>query len=248
MHMEEKITAVFPKLNRQKKAYEEVANFIGGEILKGKLTLGQRLPSEQELALQFGISRTVVREAIRTLEGTGFVTVKKGQRGGVFIAQDYDKPVIDSIGHMVAAGEVSFDDLFVVRSLVEGYAVDQLALHGSEEEFSQLKALLDEAEEALADSEHIRSYNIRFHRMIVRLCGNPLLAVIGETAVTTISAQLAPLASRATSLEHLSMHRELLSAIMKRDLGLAKNLLNQDINSLRLLMAKKLPKLLRAAP
>jgi len=237
---------VFPKLNRQGNAYQEVAESIRTEILKGRLTLGQRLPSEQELAVQFGISRTVVREAIRTLEGTGFVTVKKGQRGGVFVAQDYDKLVIDSIGNMVATGEVTFDDLFAVRSLVECYAVEQLALHGSEDDFSRLKALLDDADKALANSERIRPFNIRFHRMIARLCRNSLLAIIGETAVTVVTSELASIVSRETSLAHLSMHRELLAAIMAGDAELAKTLVNHDINSLKDLMGEKLPQLLRA--
>jgi GntR family transcriptional regulator, transcriptional repressor for pyruvate dehydrogenase complex len=231
-------------MNRRKKAYEEIADCIRGEILAGNLTLGQRLPSEQELAEQFGNSRAAVREAIRTLEGTGFVTVKKGNTGGTFVAQNYDKPVIDSIGHMVAAGEVNFDDLFVVRSLVECYAAERLALHGSQDEIGPLEALLDAADQALAAGENIRHYNIRFHRTIIRSCGNPLLVVMGETAITTIMEQLAPMASRELSLTHRSMHREILTAIKTGDAARAKTLIDDDIKSLRLVVAEKLPHLI----
>jgi GntR family transcriptional repressor for pyruvate dehydrogenase complex len=241
------MTISFPKVDKRKKAYEGIADYIRGEILAGHLTLGQRLPTEQELAEQFGSSRTVVREAIRTLEGTGFVTVKKGNTGGIFIAQNYDKPVIDSIRHMVAAGEVSFGDLFVVRSLVECYAAEHLALHGGKEEFGQLEALLDAADQALADGEGIRHFNIRFHRTIVRLCGNPVLVVIGETAITTIMEQVAPIASQELSLTHRGMHRQILKALMDGDAGLAKTLIDNDIKSLRLEMAEKLPHLVAAA-
>lgn len=235
---------LFKKLNRRKKAYQEVADLIRGEILKGRLTLAQRLPTEEQLAEQFGVSRSVVREAIRILELTGFLKVSKGAKGGIFVAQDYDRPVIDSIGNMMQAGDIKFVDLFTVRRIIESYAVQHLARAGSAADFAQLHAILAEQAAAAARGENIRSYNIRFHRLIVRLTDNALLAVVGETAIALITEQLAEVASTDLSGEHLEMHGQLLDALTARDAGLADEVLARDISSLERVMASRLPHLL----
>lgn len=235
---------LFKKLHRRKKAYQEVADLMRGEILKGRLTLAQRLPTEEQLAEQFGVSRSVVREAIRTLELTGFLKVSKGAKGGIFVAQDYDRPVIDSIGTMVQAGDISFVDLFTVRRVIESYAVQHLARKRSDADLAQLRAILAEQEAAATRGENIRSYNIRFHRLIVRLIDNALLAVVGETAIALITEQLVEVASAELSKEHFEMHRQLLDALTARDARLADEVLTQDIGSLERVMASRLPHLL----
>ena len=68
-----------------------------------------RLPTERELAEQFGVSRSAVREAIRALERTGLVTVRKEPRGGIFVAHDCDRPINGSIANLLAGGGASLD-------------------------------------------------------------------------------------------------------------------------------------------
>jgi GntR family transcriptional regulator, transcriptional repressor for pyruvate dehydrogenase complex len=105
---------VFQSLGRRS-AYLEVAERIRATIFKDKLALFQRMPSERDLAAQFGVSRVVVREAIRTLETSGLVTVKKGPKGGIFVTQDYERPIVDTITNLLAGGEATLDDLFEMR-------------------------------------------------------------------------------------------------------------------------------------
>src|ERR1700731_3505952 len=122
---------VFQSLGRRS-AYLEVAERIRATIFRDKLALFQRMPSERDLAAQFGVSRVVVREAIRTLESSGLVTVKKGPKGGIFVTQDYERPVVDTITNLLAGGEATLDDLFELRLLIEPYAAARLAHSGSD--------------------------------------------------------------------------------------------------------------------
>jgi len=123
-------TLLFTSLG-QGKAYEKVADQIRERIFAGQLRLSDRLPAERDMAAQFGVSRVVVREAIRTLELSGLLTVKKGAKGGIFVAQDYDRPISDSIVNLLAGGEASLEDLFDIRLLVEPYAATSPIGRGS---------------------------------------------------------------------------------------------------------------------
>src|SRR3984957_3984114 len=121
---------MFQSLGRRS-AYLEVADRIRATIFKDKLALFQRMPSERDLAAQFGVSRVVVREAIRTLETSGLVTVKKGPKGGIFVTQDYERQIVDTIPNLLAGGEDKLDNLLEIRLLIEPYAAARLAEHRS---------------------------------------------------------------------------------------------------------------------
>ena len=70
---------------RTKRAFEEVCDQIREEIQSGNLAPGDKLPSERELAEQFHVSRSTVREAFRTLEIGGVLELQKGVRGGAVV-------------------------------------------------------------------------------------------------------------------------------------------------------------------
>ena len=189
---------LFRKLWR-KKAYMEVAEQIRDKIFSDKLKLFQRLPSERDLAEQFGVSRVVVREAIRTLESSGLVTVKKGPKGGIFVAQDYERPIVDSITNLLAGGEVNLDNLFEVRLLIEPYAAARVAELGTEADFDALEAKLAEAEREHGADESVRHRYIDFHRQILRLSRNPLLSIVGETVLLVLYDRVKQVVSADTS-------------------------------------------------
>ncbi|MBW1712965.1 MAG: FadR family transcriptional regulator [Deltaproteobacteria bacterium] len=229
---------VFKDVGRKKKAYEEVVNQIREEIFSGGLRLNQRLPTERNMADQFGVSRVVIREAIRALELTGFVTVKKGAGGGTFVAQDFERPIEDSLANLLAGGEVSLENLFEVRITIESVAAARAAERGTDEEFAVLQALIDEAVEESAKGTNIRPYNIRFHRLILRMAHNPLLSLIGETVLSILSRNISSLVSPETSLKVLESHQALTQAITNRNSDLARKLAAKEIESLGVLFSQ----------
>ena len=224
---------MFEPLKRRKKAYEEVADKIRERILQNEVELNDRLPSEREMAEQFAVSRVVVREAIRVLELTGFVIVKKGVKGGVFVAQEYDRPLINSIRHMASAGEVDIHDLFAVRLLIEPFAAENVARHGSEEDISKLEDILHNAEEASRRGEIVRPLNFRFHRQIVQMSGNAILSAVGETTLTLLTEFLQDVPSDEISAQHLAFHNDILISIKNHDADSSRQLVSTDIGMLK---------------
>src|SRR5438309_10570796 len=77
------------------RASDEVVQQVKALIFGGTLGPGDQLPSEKELAVQFGLSRVTVRDALRVLESQGLIAIKVGARGGAFVASPSTQPVSD---------------------------------------------------------------------------------------------------------------------------------------------------------
>jgi GntR family transcriptional repressor for pyruvate dehydrogenase complex len=220
----------FKNLGRRK-AYEQIAEQIRERIFAQHLLLSDRLPTERELAVQFGVSRVVVREAIRTLELNGLLTVKKGRSGGIFVAQDYERPISDSIVNLLAGGGASLENLFEVRQIIEPFAAARAAELGSDEDFERLSAALDEAQREHALGNSIRAHNIEFHRLVIRMSGNPILSMVGETVLLLLSERIKHITSPETSESALGSHRKILAALKQRQHVKARTIMAGDIQA-----------------
>ncbi len=228
--MQTSTPTVFPSLGR-KKAYQEITDTIRHEIFSRRLQPLHRLPTERDIAEQCGVSRMVVREAIRSLEREGLVTVKKGPKGGIFVAQDFDRPINDSITNMLAGGGINLGDLSEVRALVEPYAAARAAEHATEANLEELAVLLERAE--AADPADLRAHNIEFHRVILRISGNPVLRLVGDAVLTILSEQVRHVATNEASAKARHMHRAIVAAMRSRDAAQAQRLMSEDIEAIR---------------
>ena len=209
-----------------------MADRIRATIFKDKLALFQRMPSERDLAAQFGVSRVVVREAIRTLETSGLVTVKKGPKGGIFVTQDYERPIVDTITNLLAGGEANLDNLFEIRLMIEPYAAARLAQNGSEADFAMLEGKIEQAQLEHGADHSVRHRYIDFHRQVIRLAGNPLLAIVGETVLLVLYDRVKAVLSAETTEVGLIMHRQLVNACRNRRPAEARAIMAQDIEIL----------------
>lgn len=221
---------LFRQLGRRK-AYEEVADQIRDSIFSNAVKTGDRLPTERDLAVQFGVSRVAVREAVRTLELSGLLVVKKGPKGGIFVAADHQRPITDTFRNLLACGEARLKDLFEVRMLIEPYAAARLARIGTAKDFAALSALVERADAELARGESIRAINIELHRQIIRMSRNRVLAAVGETVLTMLADRLRPVETRTPSRVALQLHKKMLDAFRARDSAAARRIMEEDIKS-----------------
>ncbi|MCA1990365.1 MAG: FadR family transcriptional regulator [Desulfarculus sp.] len=228
------MVAAAPKFSaiKRKKAYEQVAQTIRRQVLSGQLSLGERLPSERDLAEQFGVSRVVVREAIRTLEMSGILRVQKGAGGGTFVAAAYAKPLSGAITNLLEGGTISLDHLFELRLMLEPPAAAQVAGRAGPEQVAELEEILAQAEQVVDDSETLREINLEFHRRLAVMTGNPLLAALCETVLQLLVDSLRGNLSIETSRSVQEFHRRIVEAIRAGDPGLARQLIEGDLGQL----------------
>ena len=159
----------------EKKRYsEQIADLIQGKILTEHLETGTNLPSERDLAKEFQVSRSVIREALRILEIYGLVDIKKGQSGGIFVADVYHKPITFSLNNMITSGEVTIDHLFNARLFIEPHIAYHATLNATEEDIQKLQDLITDSESNMEDAARLKQNNLGFHILLAKMCGSPV--------------------------------------------------------------------------
>src|SRR5215470_13232107 len=103
---------------KTRRIFEEICDAIRDKLVTGELKAGDRLPSERELSEMLNVSRTALREAIRSLEIAGIVELRKGSKGGAFITQSGAGQVTRTFRDMLDFGHVSLATLLEARLLV----------------------------------------------------------------------------------------------------------------------------------
>lgn len=164
---------------KPKRVFEEICERIRTELSAGTLRPGDKLPPERELAEQFGVSRTAVREAFRSLERSGLIGLQKGAKGGAFIL-DGNPTVRQSLEDMISVGHVSLNDLTEARVLIQESIVRLACAHATEADFAALEADIDRTEE-LTRQGRLRErldYSINFHKLLALTTKNQVMIIM----------------------------------------------------------------------
>ena len=142
-------------------------------IVSGGLQAGDMLPPEGVLGAEFGVSRTVVREATKTLEAKGLVSVQQGRGSLVMPSANWsvlDAAVIDAQLEHDHGGRV-FEDLTFVRAALESEMAAQAAERASPEIKQRMRAVLDEANEHRSDPDVFLQLDYAFHLLVMDASG-----------------------------------------------------------------------------
>ncbi len=226
------VKRAFDTIDRRRYS-EQVIQMVVAEIMKDNLAIGDKLPGEKELTEQFSVSRTVVREALRVLEESGLVEIRKGPKGGAFITRNFHKPVSSSLKNLIAHGRVTIDHLFDVRALIEPQIAADAAMRARPEDLEPLKALIADSLSCPDDVALLKANNIRFHLLLARAAGNPVLSILMESVIELVQEFSQGFSSLRAGREHLRVHRELLALIEERRADEARQLIAEDISRVR---------------
>jgi len=147
---------------QHRKLYEQVVERIRQQILAGDLKSGDQLPNERSLGERYGVSRTVIREAMKTLIQNGLVEVRRGQ--GTFVVDGTANALKQSLRHMMGfASEERIQGMVEVRELLEPEIAARAALRRSEADLDVLRAAVHDMDDALDDAKTFIEADNRFH-------------------------------------------------------------------------------------
>jgi GntR family transcriptional regulator, transcriptional repressor for pyruvate dehydrogenase complex len=218
-----------------KKRYsDQIADVIREKILKERLKHGTSLPSEQELAQEFQVSRSVVREALRILEISGLVHVKKGASGGIFVSNGLHKPIRKSLKNMVALGDVSIDHLFDVRLLIEPHIAKEAALHATDKDVGHLERVLQDSAAHMADPVVLKRNNLNFHLLLAKASGNPLFSVLLESVFEALIESSLDFFESDLERHFHKAHETIFQVIKQKKGREAEKLMREDILDVRM--------------
>jgi DNA-binding FadR family transcriptional regulator len=168
---------------RTPRAFEEIADQIRKELSDRRLRAGDRLPPERALAVQFGVSRNTLREALRSLENAGLLRLQKGAAGGAFVRESTGDAIVTGLRDMFSLGAIAPEHLTEARVLIESIAVRAACERATPADIDALKANIAAAERAT--DEKIDFYDqaaihLEFHRIIARATKNPVMEIVME--------------------------------------------------------------------
>lgn len=213
--------------------YRKIVEQIREMVIEGKLRAGEKLPSERDLADQFGVSRVPVREALKTLEFLGIVQYVRGD--GVYIRAVNARDVLQNVEFAVQDNEdlhKTLEELFEVRESIEVKAAQLAAKRRTEEDLEMLQAAVFDMERDVQLGRNHKQSSLDFHNGIIRASKNKLLCRVNEALLNLhqLWRQKSADAGGRGPIA-LDYHRRLVQAIRANDADTAGKLMCQHLRS-----------------
>ena len=180
--MDEKL---FPKIGAQN-LKNRVYDLLLDLIIDGKLKVGEMLPSERILAEELGVSRTVLREAVKSLETRGVLTVTHGKGIRVNPVDSSDISHAFMLYLQRQNQEVPLLDLIDFRNILEPEIAKRAALNSDETNIKPLEEIIERMREAVVDIEQFNRIDLEYHLELAKLTGNIFLTTVMEELIIPI--------------------------------------------------------------
>lgn len=203
---------------KRESLHKQVADQLQELIVAESLLPGERLPGERELAARMGVSRTVIREAIRVLSDRGLVHVKSGC--GTYVQEFSHKDAAASIELFLKLKYSShtFRDVYEVRRMIEVEAAALAAQRAEREDYRAMECAIAGMEASADDPEAYTRQDVAFHTAVVAATHNDLLAVLSNPVSDLLTEVVRVSLRIPDAVEHgLAYHRRILGAIRSRD-------------------------------
>lgn len=211
--------------------YDIVSQKLKTYIADHNLGPGDKLPAERELAVQFEVSRSVLREALRTLASTGIVTIRHGE--GTFVQAPSLAPTMEHLVAQWQSANKPLSELLELRSIVEQAAAEQAVLHATEDDVAILERLASAIAECGDDPQQVKQSDIDFHHALVHATHNALFAQMSGIIIDYFTKLSPPTMGGAEIGQAAHEHRQIAAAVKAKDSLLAKQLLHGHFETAR---------------
>lgn len=203
-------------------SHDQVARTLGGEILAGVYPPGGKLPSEAEMLARFGVSRTVLREAFKTLTAKGLIVSRTRVGTTVLDSAHWNFFDADVLTWKVSQGfDMAFvRDLAAIRLAIEPAAAQAAAEQATEEDIARMRDCVARMGDAPGDAGEFATADLEFHKAVGQASGNVLmrsLSAVIETALLASFRMSSPVREAEVHEESVAGHSRIVDAIEARD-------------------------------
>ena len=175
------------KIVRSSRLYEQIVQQVEESIHKGALKAGDQLPPERELAEQFGVSRTAVREAVKALREKGLVEAYPGR--GTFITDGSSYTIRQSLDRMMRSGHEGFTSLAEVREILEPEIAALATTRAGEEDIAAMREQVAAMDAAKGDPEAYIEADLDFHLALAEAADNAIILSLIDSIVGLLREQ-----------------------------------------------------------
>jgi GntR family transcriptional repressor for pyruvate dehydrogenase complex len=221
------------KVVQTSRLYEQIVQQIEQSIRKGALKAGDQLPAERELALQFGVSRTAVREAVKTLREKGLVEAYPGR--GTFVTSDTSNTIRLTLDRMIKAGQVEGTlQLVEVREILEPEIAALAATRADGETLKEMRDAVAIMDRAGRDPDAYIEADLDFHLALAEAAANPIILSLIDSIVGVLREQRMSIFKVNGGPERGQYHhKRILQAVESRDAGGAREAMRAHLRQVR---------------
>jgi GntR family transcriptional repressor for pyruvate dehydrogenase complex len=221
------------KAVRAARLFEQIVEQIEESILKGTLKPGDQLPAERELAQQFGVSRTAVREAVKTLREKGLVEAYSGR--GTFVTDGTSRAVRQSLDLMIKIGQQDASaHLAEMRAILEPEIAALAAGRVNNGHISTMREAVAVMDRALHDPDSYIEADLDFHLSLAEAAANPLILSLIDSVVGLLREQRMRIFQVEGGPERGQFHhKRILEAVERRDPEKAREAMRAHLQQVR---------------
>jgi DNA-binding FadR family transcriptional regulator len=222
----------------QRRAASEVIEQVKQQIIAGSLKPGDRLPSEQDLAVQLGVSRPTVRESLRALTSMNIIETRHGE--GSFVASLRARDLVEPLNFLLRIDDGAIHQLFEARAFIEAGSARLAAQRATDDDIVDLRNLVDAYAEHIDDLERCVELDLAFHRRIADSGDNPILSSLLDSFVTLATESRRRTGSdMATRRRAAHDHDVILKAIAQHDADQAERAMIHHLEHVSAALRKK---------
>jgi GntR family transcriptional regulator, transcriptional repressor for pyruvate dehydrogenase complex len=223
-------SGLFQPLERHSTLTSRVTRQLENMILDNRLQPGDRLPSERDLAVEFGVSRTVVREAVRALVAKHLLEVRPGS--GTLVRRPPMESVARSMALLLRVGQdqVDYQKLHEVRRTLEVELVGLAAERRADEDLALIERLLAEAPDTWEERERFALHDLAFHSALARAAHNEIfLFVLNSLADVMLEVRRIAFRVPGLPLYAQQLHSEIVESVKAGDVQRAQQAMHEDL-------------------
>ncbi len=201
---------------------KQIAEQLRAAIVAGQLKIGQRLPTEDELAQRYGVSRPSVREALKRLAAQNLVRAKRGPTGGNFVVQPSYAELAESLSGaatlLVGMGALGIEEIIEARRTLQGSCIELAINNTNDNHIQKIEAALARQQDPDISDEAFCQADVAFHRALVDATDNGMLRFVMYTVIEA----LIPVTNMVVTVvrernDIVSLHRQMIEHLKKGD-------------------------------
>lgn len=209
--------------------YEQVISNIEQQYQEGKLKLGDKLPTEREMAVLFDISRGTLRDAFRVLESQGIIETRPG--GGRYLRKSLKSDAVKGESIIEDLQNVAILDLLEAREILEVGLMDLICMRAKDKEIEQIRQLILNSDESDLDGKGLDNY---FHQALAELSENIVITKYLMMNIELINqTRSKSFKDQSNYQEAKEEHLAILDAIIQRDTEMAKKRMKKHFARIR---------------
>ena len=211
---------------------KQIAEQLRAAIVDGQFKIGDRLPTEDELAQRYGVSRPSVREALKRLAAQNLIRARRGPAGGNFVVQPSHGELAESLSGaatlLVGMGALDIEEIIEARRSLQRSCADLAVENAGAEHLHELEIALQRQQDPALSDEAFCQADVAFHRALVDATNNGMLRFVMYTVIEA----LIPVTNMVVTMvrersDIISLHQDMLDHLKRQDSAALKHSIDE---------------------